>query len=126
MNLDPSELSPQQIFEEILPGLARERPDIAEAINAVLAIELFGEAGGSWSLDLTGPPLASRGVSEGADCIIRMDAERFSALLKARRIAPWLSAFTKRKIKVEGDMPTVIKLGQMLNSAVKQENGGDR
>lgn len=123
MSIDPTELSPREIFEQVLPDLARSRPDITKAINAILAIELSGEDGGAWSLDLTGTPAVVEGVCEGARCIIRMEAVNFSNLLKTRRIAPWLTAFTKREIRVEGDMPTVIKLGQMLSAAVKKEKG---
>jgi len=120
--MDPTELSPQEIFEQVLPDLAKKHPDTSRAINAVLAIELTGNNGGAWSLDLTGAsPELSRGICEGAQCIVRMEAERFSNLLKTRKIAPWLAAYTKRNIKVEGDKPIVIKVGQLLNNAARQE-----
>lgn len=122
MENDPKELSPRQIFEHILPEMAKRHIDITRSINAVLAIELTGENGGSWSLDLTGEPRSIQGLSDDARCVIRMEADRFSDLLKTRKITPWLSAFTKRKINVSGDMPTVIKLGQLLTNAVKDES----
>ncbi len=121
MSGDPFEQAPNVIFEEILPELARRYQDAAKAINAVLAIELRGKNGGSWSLDLTGPPVASKGIEEGADCVIEMEADRFSTLLQTRKIMPWLKAYKSRKINITGDLPTVVKLGQLLNKAVKKE-----
>lgn len=119
--MDSTALSPQEIFEKVLPDLAKKHPDTTRAINAVLAIELTGDNGGAWSLDLTGAPESSPGIRAGARCIVRMEAERFSDLLKTGKISPWLAAYTKRKIKVEGDMPTVLKVGQLLNNAARQE-----
>ena len=120
--MDLTELSPREIFENVLPDLAKQHSNTSRAINAVLAIELTGNNGGAWSLDLTGPPETTRGRCEGAQCVVRMEADRFSNLLKTRKVSPWLIAYTKRKIKVEGDMPTVLKVGQLLTSAVREEN----
>ncbi len=121
MELDPFELTPKQIFEEALPELAKKHHEASKAINTVLGIELSGENGGSWSLDLTGTPATSTGIAEGAGCVIKMEASRFSMLLRTRKIMPWLSAYKSRKINVTGDLPTVVKLGQLLTKAANKE-----
>ena len=122
MNNDTFELTPREIIEKALPEAARKHKEVSKAINAILAIELSGKNGGSWSLDLTGTPVASRGIIEGAHCVIKMEADRFSKLLKTGEIRPWLAAYKSRKINITGDLPTVVKLGQLLNKAVKKEN----
>ena len=122
MSNDTFELTAREIFEEALPEIARKHEEVSKAINSILVIELSGENGGSWSLDLTGTPVASRGIVEGAQCVIKMEADRFLTLLRTRKIRPWLTAYKSRKINITGDLPTVVKLGQLLNKAVRKES----
>lgn len=114
MEADITQLAPSRIIEEVLPRLAQDHPAASRAVGAVLAIELTGERGGAWTIDLTDAPVAVVGIREDACCVIRMEADHFSRLLKTGKITPWLKAFTNRQIRVEGDMPTALKVGRIL------------
>lgn len=107
----PTDLSAKNIFENILPGFLEKDKTLAKKIGTVLAIDLAGDEGGQWSADFVSDnPAVTRGIAENAKCVICMHVDVFNDLVAQRKIRPWLSAFTKKKLTVKGHLPTALRL----------------
>jgi hypothetical protein len=71
----------QKLFNEELPAAIERHPDQAREIGAKYQINISGEGGGSWFIDVsdTGPG-SQQGEPGGADCVISVSAEDFQRL----------------------------------------------
>ena len=69
-----SEMSAKQIIEGKIAGQLKRRPETAQNIGAVVAIELSGEGGGRWIIDCAATPPAVRSDAGS-------DAKTMSSLL---------------------------------------------
>ncbi|MBE0447650.1 MAG: SCP2 sterol-binding domain-containing protein [Actinobacteria bacterium] len=113
-------LTANHIFDHEIPRILSEKPEIAKRINAVLGIELIGENGGYWTLDLTNNPGIERGRTKEPKCMISAHVEDFEALLAGGSIRTALDAFKKKRIQASGHLPTILKLEFLLTSLVKR------
>jgi SCP-2 sterol transfer family len=102
------------VFEERVPELLAARPDLAERVDALLEVEVTGEGGGLWAIDLRrGTPSAVRpGGDPAAACRIRLGHADFADLLAGRR--RWTDAFVGGRIAIEGDLVTALKLRRLF------------
>ena len=105
--------TPKQIFEDHISTRLKDNPDIAQKINASYLLELTGEDGGSWAIDLTRPSdFVISGQIENPKITITMMAKDFVDLVEGRLNGQM--AFMQGKLKLKGDMSLALKLQQIL------------
>lgn len=116
-------LSAHHVFDHIVPRILDEQPDIARRVNAVLGIELTGDSGGYWTLDLTDTPGIERGRSKEPKCTLSCHKDELEALLANGSFRSALEAFKQKRIQVSGHLPTILKLERLLMSIVNSKTG---
>ena len=87
-----------------------EHGDAAGTLGAVYRFVLEGEGGGTWTLNLGDAP----GVTEGAgdaDCVLRLSADDYVALVEGRTDGQQL--YFSGKLHVDGDMSLAVKLEKL-------------
>jgi putative sterol carrier protein len=93
------------IFDRMCEGF---KPDRAANMNAVVQFDLSGEGGGQWYVKIAdGSCEVNQGVTENATATLRMEASDYVDMI-AGRLNP-VNAFMMGKVKVEGDLNTVMK-----------------
>ena len=94
-----------RIFEA-MPG--RFMADKAGNMNATVQFELTGEGGGTWHVNVAdGQCTSSKGAVDNPTASIKMDADDYSDMMSGK-LNP-MTAFMTGKVKVEGDLNTVMK-----------------
>ena len=84
--------------------------DAAKAgdMNATVQFDLTGEGGGQWVVVVAdGTCSVNEGQTDSPTATIRMDAGDYTDLIDGKLNA--MEAFMQQKIKVEGDLSTVMK-----------------
>jgi len=112
-------LTASQVFDHIVPRILAEQPDIARRVNAVLGVEILGDNGGYWTLDLTENPCVEKGNIKEAKCTLSAHSDEFEALLTNGSVRNALDAFKKKRIRASGHLPTILKLERLLSSLGK-------
>ena len=108
----------RQLLDEHLPRLLSQSAAQAQQVNAVFVLELTGERGGSWTLDLkSSPPSARQGASASADATVKLSVEDFEAIVAEPSRA--FELFFANRLQVSGDpalagrLPALISLLQV-------------
>lgn len=104
--------SPQELFSQQLPTRFKEKPELAEKINAVYKFVVTGDNGGTWLVDLT---KAGGEITEGdgeAACTITVGGDDLVSIVNGKLNAQM--AFMSGKLKIGGDMSLAMKLGSIL------------
>lgn len=83
-------------------------------MNATILFDLTGDGGGQWHANIAngGCTTAKTGV-DNPTATIRMDAQDYKDMVAGRLNA--MTAFMTGKIKVEGDLATIMKFQQLFN-----------
>lgn len=82
-------------------------------MDATVQFSLSGEGGGDWHVTVAGGSMTVvEGAADGATATILMEAADFVAMSTGELNA--MAAFMSGKIKVEGDLGTVMKLQPAL------------
>jgi putative sterol carrier protein len=77
-------------------------------LNATVLFDLSGEGGGKWHVKvMDGVCTTGEGAVEAPTATIRMDATDYADMVAGRLNA--MEAFMQQKIRVEGDLSTVMK-----------------
>jgi hypothetical protein len=103
------------VFEEDLPRRLADHPDLPARVDAVLQVEIAGEGGGTWAIDLrrdAGPQRVRPGPDPAAACRIRISAGDFADLLAGRQ--RWTDAFVQGRIALDGDLLLALKLRKLF------------
>jgi putative sterol carrier protein len=101
------------IFDRMCEGFKAER---ASNMNAVVQFDLSGEGGGQWYVKIAdGNCEVNQGVTDNATAAIRMDASDYVDMI-AGRLNP-VNAFMMGKVKVEGDLNTVMKFQGLFEAS---------
>ena len=88
-------------------------PSAAANVNVTIQFNLSGDGGGSWYADIADGKLSvAEGTAENPKATIGMDAADFVAMSTGELNA--MSAFMSGKVKVEGDLGTVMQLQSIL------------
>ena len=99
-----------ELFEK-MPG--QFQPDKAGDMNAVILFDLSGEGGGQWSVKIAdGSCNVSPGAADSPKATVRMDAGDYHDMITGK-LNPMM-AFMSGKVKVEGDLNTVMKFQQLF------------
>lgn len=98
-------MTPADIFANMN---SRFNADSAGDMNATVMFELTGENGGTWHVTIAdGECTVHEGSADSAKATIIMDAGDYVAMTTGELNA--MAAFMSGKIKVEGDLNTVMK-----------------
>jgi len=106
----------EQIFEKIKTLLT---PELLKTIDTVYAFDLQGE---KWYLDMknnNGSAGQGDPPSGKAQCTFKMSKNDFQSMFTGK-LKP-TSAFMGGKLKIQGDLPTALKLEKLLNQMVKSK-----
>lgn len=83
-------------------------------MDATVQFDLSGEGGGQWYVIVSGGKCTTaKGKSDAPTATIRMDAADYVALVKGELNA--MEAFMQQKIRVEGDLSTVMKFQTLFD-----------
>jgi len=97
--------SAAELFERMPEHFDAEK---AGDLNATVLFELSGEGGGQWHVKVAdGVCTTGEGTVEAPTATIRMDASDYTDMVAGRLNA--MEAFMQQKIRVEGDLSTVMK-----------------
>lgn len=100
----------------LVPQLLAERPEIARRVDAVIGVELTGEGGGYWTLDLTSAPSIRKGKTKEPAGTLSADVDVFESLVAGASVRDCLEAFKKKRIRATGHLPTILKLEILVRS----------
>lgn len=104
----------QKLFNETLPHGIAKHPDAAKQIGATFQMNVTGEGGGSWFIDLkSDTPSAKPGDPGGAECTITISAEDFQKLHENPQ-ANGMQLFFGGKLKVAGNQMLAMKLSKLF------------
>jgi putative sterol carrier protein len=99
-----------ELFEK-MPG--QFQADKAGDMNAVILFDLSGEGGGQWSVSIAdGKCDVTQGAADSPKSTVRMDAGDYHDMITGK-LNPMM-AFMSGKVKVEGDLNTVMKFQQIF------------
>jgi putative sterol carrier protein len=96
-------------INEIFDQMPQEfKADKAGNFDATVQFDLSGEEGGAWYVVIAdGSAAAEKGSVDDPSAVIRMDASDFRDMMTGN-LDP-MNAFMTGKVKVEGDLNTVMK-----------------
>jgi len=103
-----------KLFNEELPGALSKHGDAAKQIGAKYQINVTGEGGGEWFIDVSDSgPKVEQGNPGGADCTISLTSEDFQKLYENPQ-ANGMQLFFAGKLKVTGNTMLAMKLQQLF------------
>lgn len=104
----------QKLFNETLPTGIAAHPDAARQVGATFQLNITGDGGGEWFIDLkSDPPRAAPGNPGGADCTITIATEDFQKLHENPQ-ANGMQLFFAGKLKVTGNQMLAMKLSKLF------------
>lgn len=109
----------QKLFNETLPKGIAEHAEAAVQIGATFQMNITGDGGGEWFIDLkNSPPKAEAGNPGGAECVITIAVEDFQKLHENPQ-ANGMQLFFGGKLKVAGNQMLAMKLSKLFDFAPK-------
>lgn len=105
----------QKLFNEDLPGAIAKNPDAARQIGAKYQLNITGDGGGEWFIDVSDSgPKAEQGNPGTADCTITIATEDFQKLVENPQ-ANGMQLFFAGKLKVTGNQMLAMKLQKLFS-----------
>ena len=105
----------QQLFNETLPAGLAANADAAKQIGAKYQINITGDGGGEWYIDVSDSgPKAEAGNPGTADVTITMASEDFQKLHENPQ-ANGMQLFFQGKLKVSGNQMLAMKLSKLFD-----------
>jgi putative sterol carrier protein len=102
--------SPAELFER-MPSVFQA--DKAAGVNASVLFDLSGDGGGQWTVAVAdGQCNVAEGAAEAPTATVRMEATDYADMVAGRLNA--VNAFMMGKVKVEGDLNTVMKFQSLF------------
>jgi putative sterol carrier protein len=100
-----------EIFEQMPRQFMGEK---AGDFDATIQFDLSGDDGGDWYVVIAdGNAAVEEGVADDPNAVIRMDATDFADMMSGK-LDP-MNAFMMGKVKVEGDLNTVMKFQTLFS-----------
>ncbi|VAW34328.1 hypothetical protein MNBD_CHLOROFLEXI01-2962 [hydrothermal vent metagenome] len=104
--------TPADIFAKTAENLIADK---AGDMNAAVAFDLSGDDGGQWTVKIAdGSCTVEDGIAEGADATISMEGSDYVDMMTGK-LNPMM-AFMGGKVKVSGDLDTVMKFQTMFKT----------
>jgi hypothetical protein len=111
----PMAVDIQKLFNEELPAQLAKHTDAAKAIGATYQMNIVGEGGGEWFIDVSEKgPSASQSNPGTADCSITMTVEDFQKLHENPQ-ANGMQLFFAGKLKITGNNMLAMKLSKLFS-----------
>jgi putative sterol carrier protein len=105
----------KKLFNEEVPAALAKNPDKAKEIGAKYQMNITGDGGGEWFIDVSASgPKCEQGNPGGADCTITIATEDFQKLYENPQ-ANGLQLFFGGKLKVTGNPMLAQKLGKLFD-----------
>ena len=104
----------RKLFNERLPGALIRNAEDAKTIGAKFQLNITGEAGGEWYIDVNSgtPPSCIAGTGP-ADCTITITDQDFDKLLENPQINA-MQLFFNGKLQVVGNQMLALKLQKLF------------
>jgi putative sterol carrier protein len=103
----------QKLFNEELPAKMAANPDAAKAIGAKYQLNVTGDGGGSWNIDVSDSGPKCTAGEAAADCTLTIAAEDFQKLYENPQ-ANGMQLFFAGKLKVGGNQMLAMKLNKLF------------
>ena len=104
----------QKLFNETLPAGLATNAEQAKQIGAKFQLNITGDGGGEWYIDLSSSgPKSEQGNPGTADCTMTISAEDFQKLHENPQ-ANGMQLFFAGKLKVAGNQMLAMKLTKLL------------
>lgn len=104
----------QKLFNDELPAQLAKHPDAAKQVGAKFQINITGEGGGEWFIDVSDSgPKAEQGNPGSADCTISLTSEDFQKLYENPQ-ANGMQLFFAGKLKMSGNTMLAMKLQKLF------------
>ena len=108
----------QKLFNVDLPAALAKNGDAAKQIGAKYQLNITGEGGGEWFIDVSDSgPKAEKGNPGTADCTLTMTVEDFQKLHENPQ-ANGMQLFFAGKLKVAGNQMLAMKLQKLFSIGV--------
>lgn len=105
----------QKLFNDDLPAQLQKHPDAAKQVGAKFQINITGEGGGEWFIDVSDSgPKAEQGNPGSADCTITLTSEDFQKLYENPQ-ANGMQLFFAGKLKISGNNMLAMKLQKLFS-----------
>jgi len=103
----------QKLFNEEIPAKLAANAEAAKQVGATFQINVTGEGGGEWFIDVSSTgPRSEKGVQE-ANCTITLTAEDFQKFHENPQ-ANGMQLFFAGKLKIAGDQMLAMKLSKLF------------
>ncbi|MEP7119815.1 MAG: SCP2 sterol-binding domain-containing protein [Byssovorax sp.] len=103
----------QKLFNEEIPAALAKHADAAKQVGATFQMNITGEGGGEWFINVSDTGPAIKAGTEAADCTITMAAEDFQKLHENPQ-AQGMQLFFAGKLKVAGNQMLAMKLSKLF------------
>ena len=104
----------QKLFNEELPAQLAKFPDAAKQIGATFQMNITGEGGGEWFIDVSASGPSATAKNPGtAQCTMTITAEDFQKLHENPQ-ANGMQLFFSGKLKVAGNQMLAMKLSKLF------------
>jgi putative sterol carrier protein len=109
----------QDLFNTTIPALIEKNPDGAKTIGAIFYLDITGDGGGQWTINLKDTPACVPGDAGTSECQITITAEDWTALRNAGPMIQQqaMQLFFSGKLKVGGNQALAMKLGKLFDLA---------
>jgi hypothetical protein len=111
---EPIEFSPSDFFTDLCPKILQAQKGPCAQLGGAYGIQLFGDKGGSWTLDFTTAAVAA-GIADKVDLYLEMDSSDFVSLMKGTLDVE--AAAKAGKISFNGDVRLFNNLAVVLQPA---------
>lgn len=103
----------QKLFNEEIPAKLAEHADEAKKVGATFQMNITGEGGGEWFVNVSDSGPSIKSGTEAADCTITIAAEDFQKLHENPQ-AQGMQLFFAGKLKVAGNQMLAMKLSKLF------------
>ncbi|HEX5747512.1 MAG TPA: SCP2 sterol-binding domain-containing protein [Archangium sp.] len=106
--------SAQDIIENDIPGVLKEKPELAKDINSVIHFNITGDNGGTWTLDCTrSDNWVTKGAEGSPKMTVTVSNDDF-VKIRAKQLNAQMAAM-QGKLKFKPmDMGLAMKLAKLL------------
>lgn len=78
---EPMEFSPTDFFTDLCPKILEAQKEPCAKLGGAYGIQLFGDKGGSWTLDFT-KAAVNAGIADKVDLYVEMETADFVSMMK--------------------------------------------